>query len=69
MSRLTPRQQDVLQRRLERAICWNNVPSMYRDEARRNAIAVVKEINEMGSDGKTAERAVTAIADRLEETA
>lgn len=69
MATLTPRQQEVLRHRIARAICWNQVPSSYRDEANRLARFIVAEIDLAGSDGKAAERSVTAIAARLEQSA
>lgn len=69
MSTLTPRQRDVLVHRIEMAICWAQATTYSRDEAKRLAHAIAKEIDMSGSDGKAAERAVTAIASRLEKTA
>lgn len=69
MTTLTQRQKEVLQHRIARAICWTQVPVTYRDEANRLARAIVSEIDAAGSDGKAAERAVTAIASRLEQSA
>lgn len=69
MTTLTTRQKEVLQHRIARAICWAQVPVHYRDEASRLARSVVNEIAVAGTDGKAAERAVTAIASRLEQSA
>ena len=69
MTTLTTRQREVLQHRIARQICWTQVPVSYRDEANRLARAVVIEIDAAGSDGKAAERAVTAIVTRLEQSA
>jgi hypothetical protein len=69
MSTLTSRQREVLQHRIERAICWAQSSGTNKDQARYIARIVMDEINSAGLDGKASERAVTAIASRLEQSA
>ena len=67
--KLTPRQREVLEHRIARAICWAQSEVYRRDAAVRIARHVVNEIDAAGSDGKAAERAVTAITERLDRSA
>ena len=63
---LTERQRAALQRRLARAICWEEATSYQRQEANRIAKCVLDEMNEAGIDGPSVRRAVVAIAERAE---
>jgi hypothetical protein len=69
MSAFTPRQRDVLKRRLARAICWAQSETFKREAANYLAEKLVEDLEDGFVSAAAQRRAIANIADRMEQTA
>ena len=66
MSKLTPRQRDVLHKRIALALCWYAVPGAYRDDANRSANRVLDAIEDASTSAMALRRGVDAVVRSVE---
>lgn len=64
---LTPKQRDVLHRRLARELCWHEATAYMRDTAKRTATVVIDELEHAGFTAGTQRRAVEKIVASLDD--
>jgi len=69
MTAFTPRQREVLKRRLARAICWAETETFRRDRAIYLAESLTADLEDGFVSAASQRRAIANIADRLEKSA
>lgn len=67
MSRLTPRQREVLQKRVALALGWNSLVQYQRDAANQSAKVVVDAIEDAQFSSMALRRGVDAVIRSLDE--